>query len=70
MYIIKEIEPKKNELPCEWISSLIELSDLRLVSASTNGIINIYNRNTLEIEIQIYDKLNYWFSVCEIEFKK
>lgn len=70
MFTVKEIEPKKNDLPCEWISSLIELSDLRLVSASTNGIINVYNRNSLEIEIQIYDKLNYWFSVSEIEPQK
>lgn len=50
-----------------WIYNLIELSDHRLASSSTDGCINIYNKQTLSIDIQIKEEFGYWYCLGEIK---
>ena len=50
-----------------WIYNLIELSDHRLASSSTDGCINIYNKQTFSIEIQIKEEFGYWYCLAEIK---
>lgn len=50
-----------------WIYNLIELSDHRLASSSTDGCINIYNKQTFSIDIQIKEEFGYWYCLSEIK---
>ena len=67
MIKVENVLTEKDKKHKEWIYSLIQLTDKRLASAAADGKINIYNSVTLEVDIKIKDKYNFWHCLSEIE---
>ena len=54
---IEEINPKTLNYNKAWINHLFQLNDGRLISCSSDGILNIYKKETFELELEIKEHL-------------